>query len=115
MKKLIISLLALIIIAGCKKDNEEKNVIVVNYPKTKTVDTVDTYFGVDVKDPYRWLEDDMSDETAEWVQSQNQATYGYLDNIPFRNELKNRLSKIWNFEKVSAPFKEGNYTYYSKK
>lgn len=114
MKKLIISLLTLIIIVGCKKDNEEKNAIVVNYPKTKTVDTVDTYFGVDVKDPYRWLEDDMSDETAEWVKSQNQATYGYLDNIPFRNELKNRLSEIWNFEKVSAPFKEGNYTYYSK-
>ncbi|WP_282134956.1 prolyl oligopeptidase family serine peptidase [Seonamhaeicola maritimus] len=86
----------------------------MNYPKTKTVDTVDTYFGVDVKDPYRWLEDDMSDETAEWVKNQNETTFGYLDDIPFRKELKERLSSLWNYEKVGAPFKEGKHTYYNK-
>ncbi|WP_406685250.1 prolyl oligopeptidase family serine peptidase [Seonamhaeicola sp. MEBiC1930] len=86
----------------------------MKYPKTKTVDTVDTYFGVEVKDPYRWLEDDMSDETAEWIKTQNQTTYGYLDNIPFREELKERLSSLWNYEKVGTPFKEGKYTYFFK-
>lgn len=114
MNKLIISLIALLIIIGCKKDNVEKNVIVVNYPKTKTVDSVDTYFNVEVKDPYRWLEDDKSKETEAWVESQNKNTYGYLDNIPFREELKERLSDLWNYEKVGAPFIEGEYTYFSK-
>ena len=114
MKKVIISLLALIIIVGCKKDNEEKNIVVVNYPKTKTVDTIDSYFGTKVKDPYRWLEDDRSEETEAWVKSQNKSTYEYLDHIPFRNELKERLSNLWNYEKVGAPFIEGDYTYYSK-
>ncbi|TXG37260.1 prolyl oligopeptidase family serine peptidase [Seonamhaeicola maritimus] len=114
MQKAIIIVLCLSLFMACKNETSEKNVIVVNYPETKTVDTIDTYFGVDVKDPYRWLEDDMSDETAEWVKSQNQATYGYLDNIPFREELKERLSSLWNYEKLGAPFKEGKHTYYSK-
>ena len=86
----------------------------MNYPKTKTVDTVDTYFDVEVKDPYRWLEDDRSEETEAWVKSQNKSAYGYLDNIPFRKELKERLSDLWNYEKVGAPFIEGEYTYFSK-
>lgn len=105
---------ALIIIVACKKVNEEKNVVVVNYPKTKTVDSVDTYFDVEVKDPYRWLEDDRSEETENWVKSQNKATFNYLDQIPFRNELKERLSSLWNYEKTGAPFKEGDYTYFFK-
>ncbi len=86
----------------------------MNYPKTKTVDTVDTYFDTEVKDPYRWLEDDRSKDTEAWVEAQNKATFGYLDNIPYREELKTRLSKLWNHEKVSAPFKEGDYTYFYK-
>lgn len=86
----------------------------MNYPQTKTVDTTDTFFGVEVKDPYRWLEDDKSDETRAWVKDQNQTTYSYLDKIPFKEELKERLSEIWNYEKFSAPFKEGKYTYYYK-
>lgn len=114
MKKLIVSLSAFLILVGCKKDNEEKNIIAVNYPETKTVDTVDTYFGVEVKDPYRWLEDDRSSETEAWVKAQNKSTYAYLDNIPFRDELKDRLSTLWNYEKVGAPFIEGEYTYFSK-
>jgi prolyl oligopeptidase len=86
----------------------------LNYPETQTVDTIDTYFGVDVKDPYRWLEDDRSKETESWVKAQNKTTTSYLDNIPFRNELKERLSTLWNYEKIGAPFIEGNYTYFSK-
>lgn len=86
----------------------------LNYPETQTVDTIDTYFGVDVKDPYRWLEDDRSKETESWVKAQNKTTASYLENIPFRNELKERLSTLWNYEKIGAPFIEGNYTYFSK-
>jgi len=93
---------------------QEKKFIVLNYPNTKTVDTADTYFGVEVKDPYRWLEDDRSEETASWVKAQNKSTFSYLDNIPFREELKERLSEIWNYEKVGAPFIEGDYTYFFK-
>ena len=108
MKKLIISLLSLIVLIACKKN------ITVNYPETKTVDSMSTYFGVEVKDPYRWLEDDRSKETVAWVETQNKSTYSYLDNIPFRKELKERLSNLWNYEKLSAPFVEGDYTYFYK-
>ena len=86
----------------------------VTYPETKKVDTVDVYFGTAIKDPYRWLEDDRSEETGAWVKAQNEVTFGYLNAIPFKNELKNRLEQLWNFEKVGSPFKEGNYTYFYK-
>lgn len=113
MKKLMLTALIITVIMGCK-ETQDKNNIVVNYPKTKTVDTVDTYFGVEVKDPYRWLEDDRSEDTEAWVKTQNETTFGYLDNIPFREDLKERLSKLWNYEKVGAPFIEGDYTYFYK-
>jgi prolyl oligopeptidase len=86
----------------------------VNYPKTKTDHTVDIYFGHKVKDPYRWLEDDRSKETEAWVKSQNEFTSNYLKQIPYINELKKRLTSIWNYEKIGAPFIEGAYTYFSK-
>ncbi|GAA4968249.1 prolyl oligopeptidase family serine peptidase [Algibacter aquimarinus] len=114
MKKLTICLLVVLVISSCKKNTTDKNEIIVNYPKTKTVDTVDNYFGVDVKDPYRWLEDDRSKDTEAWVEAQNKTTFGYLDKIPFKNDLKERLSEIWNYEKIGAPFTEGDYTYFSK-
>lgn len=86
----------------------------LDYIKTKKADSVDIYFGAEVKDPYRWLEDDRSEETAAWVQAQNEVTYSFLDRIPYRNQLKQRLEKLWNYEKLSAPFKEGTYTYFYK-
>ncbi|QTY26369.1 prolyl oligopeptidase family protein [Flavobacterium sp. CS20] len=86
----------------------------MTYPKTKTVDTVDTYFGTEVKDPYRWLEDDRSSETEAWVKAQNKVTQAYLDKIPYRDQLIKRLTEIWNYEKIGAPFFEGNYVYFSK-
>ncbi|MFT5735927.1 MAG: prolyl oligopeptidase [Maribacter sp.] len=86
----------------------------MNYPTTAKVDTIDTYFGTDIPDPYRWLEDDRSPETEAWVSKQNKTTFDYLENIPFRNDLKNRLEKLWNYEKLGSPFKEGDYTYFSK-
>ncbi|MBF5027503.1 S9 family peptidase [Planobacterium sp. GCR5] len=84
------------------------------YPQTKKVSQSDTYFGTSVEDPYRWLEDDMAQDTKEWVKSQVAFTENYLENIPFRATLNNQLKEIWNYERVGAPFKEGNYTYYSK-
>lgn len=90
--------------------NTKKN----EYPATKKVDTVDTYFGTQVPDPYRWLEDDRAADTKAWVQAENKVTRDYLSQIPFRDSLKKRLEKLWNYEKYSAPFKEGNYTYFYK-
>ncbi len=86
----------------------------IQYPKTKKVAVSDSYFGTKVEDPYRWLEDDRSDETAQWVKKQNKVTNAFLEKIPFRNQLKERLEKLWNYEKISAPFIEGDYTYYFK-
>ncbi|WP_452225371.1 prolyl oligopeptidase family serine peptidase [Lacinutrix chionoecetis] len=114
MKTLVLCLLTLSVIMSCKEEKSQQKEITINYPETATVDTVDNYFGVDVKDPYRWLEDDMSEATMGWVKEQNKTTYGYLENIPFRNELKDRLTKLWNYEKIGAPFKEGDYTYFYK-
>lgn len=86
----------------------------INYPETKKIDHVDTYFGEKINDPYRWLEDDRSAETEAWVKAQNVVTYGYLEQIPYRNQLKSRMEQLWNYEKISAPFKEGDFTYYYK-
>ena len=86
----------------------------VDYPKTKKGQVVDEYFGEKISDPYRWLEDDLSLETGEWVKEQNKVTFNYLSKIPYRNALKERLEKLWNYEKVSVPFREGKYTYFRK-
>jgi prolyl oligopeptidase len=86
----------------------------LTYPETKKTATVDTYFGTEVNDPYRWLEDDKSAETAAWVKEENKVTFDYLSKIPFRNKIKERMEKLWNYEKISAPFKEGGYTYFYK-
>ena len=115
MKKLMIPIITALVLVGCNNSNVSKNQTnTVTYPKTKKVDTVTNYFGTQVRDPYRWLEDDMSEETARWVEDQNKTTFGYLENIPFREELKQRLTTLWNYEKVGAPFKEGDYSYFYK-
>ncbi len=93
--------------------NEQKQTM-INYPISKKVDTVTNYFGTQVKDPYRWLEDDRSAETGVWVSAQNEITFNYLDQIPFRNKIKNRMEAIWNYERISAPSKEGKFFYFYK-
>ena len=98
---------------SCKTE-EKKTAITVTYPETKKVDSATTYFGTEIKDPYRWLEDDKSAETAAWVKAENKVTFGYLEQIPFRKALKDRMEKLWNYEKISAPFTEGDFTYYYK-
>lgn len=84
------------------------------YPKTAKETVTDVYFGTVVHDPYRWLEDDQSDETKAWAQAENEVTQHYLEQIPFREAICQKLEKLWNYEKYSAPFKEGKYTYFYK-
>ena len=86
----------------------------IKYPVTKKIDHKDVYFGTEINDVYRWLEDDRSKETENWVKAQNVVTYKYLDQIPFRKQIKERMEKLWNYEKISAPFVEGKYTYFYK-
>lgn len=89
--------------------------IPVTYPVTRQDTAVaDTYFDTRIKDPYRWLEDDQSAETKAWVQAQNAQTFGYLEQVPFRGKIKNRLEQIWNFEKYSTPFKKAGFYYFFK-
>ena len=82
-------------------------------PVTKTVDVSDDYFGTKIADPYRWLEYDTAADVAEWVKAQNKYTFGYLKQIPYRDRIKARLEKIWNYAKFGSPFKKGdNYFFY---
>jgi prolyl oligopeptidase len=86
----------------------------LNYPQTATGSVVDSYFEQSIADPYRWLEDDRSSETEAWVKAQNSVTFGYLEQIPYREQIKQKLAASWNYEKVTAPFKEGKYNYFYK-
>ena len=113
MRNLLIFLISTIIMmSSCtqKTLNQEK----LTYPETRKTDTVDVYFGEQVADPYRWLEDDNSDETAEWVVAQNAVTDSYLEKIPFRNQIKERLSKLWNFPRYGVPFHKGEHYFFTK-
>lgn len=110
MKKIVLFTLAVIMLL-----NVSCNISGVKYPETKKVDTVDTYFGVQVKDPYRWLENDTSAEVAEWVKAQNAVTNEYLSKIPFRAKVKDRLSEIWNYTSTGVPFKEGGKYFFFRK
>src|SRR6201997_4995493 len=82
------------------------------YPKTKTVEQVDDYHGVKVADPYRWLEDTDSAETHDWVEAENKLTFGYLDQIPYRGAIRDRLLKLWNYERFTVPEQQGRRYFY---
>lgn len=113
MRKIMFpALLALTLVACNEKSNDVGNKL--DYPETKKGDVIDTYFSSEVADPYRWLEDDFSDETKAWVEEQNAFTFDYLDQIPYRKKIEERLKELWNYEKVSAPFIRGDYTYFYK-
>jgi len=107
MNRLIIFSL-LTIILSCQNTNNLK------YPTTEKRVVIDSYFGTDIQDPYRWLEDDLSEETMDWVNNQNKTTFNYLNSIPYKRNIKKRLEQIWNYEKRTSPFNEGDYTYYYK-
>ncbi|MBL7848735.1 MAG: S9 family peptidase [Cyclobacteriaceae bacterium] len=111
MNKLSIALALVLIVGSCSPKKENA---VGPYPVTAKVDTVDNYFGVQVKDPYRWLENDTTKATAAWVTSQNEVTFNYLKSIPFRDAIRRRLDELQNYERLGAPHREGEYYYYWK-
>ena len=106
MKQTLLIFSTLALAFSCMQEKKTGSSIELNYPKTKKVQQTDNYFGVQVSDPYRWLEDDHSEETKAWVNEENKLTYSYLDKIPFREQLKKRLTQLWNYEKLSAPVKK---------
>lgn len=108
-------------LAACNNGNQQINMIasadsisVLSYPETAKGNVSDTYFGTKVDDPYSWLEDDLSAETKAWVDAENKVTQHYLKQIPYRKAIQDKLTDLWNYEKFSAPFKEGKYTYFYK-
>lgn len=108
MKKTIPLLLLMILNAACSKDGK------INYPITQKEDVTDTYYGTEVADPYRWLENDTSAATEAWVKVQNAVTFDYLDKIPFRNQLKEHLTELMNYPKYGSPFKKNGVYYFYK-
>jgi len=113
MKSTILPIALALMLIGCDQE-QKKEKMTLTYPETRQDETVDTYFGEEVADPYRWLEDDMSEETGEWVRAQNEVTFDYLDQIPYRKDLEERLKELWNYEKLGSPFVRGEYTYFYK-
>lgn len=103
--------LAMIFLFSCRQHPEQQR---FEYPLTEKIDHFDEYFGTFISDPYCWLEDDKSSETAEWVKAQNEVTFGYLEKIPFRNKIQERLTQIWDYPKETAPYSKGGWYYYSK-
>lgn len=101
------AIVTIIMISACNKKPAR-----LDYPPTAKVDTVDIYFGTEVPDPYRWLEDDNSEATKEWVNSQNALTKAYLEQIPFRDAIKERLTKVWDYATQSVPKQKGNKLFY---
>jgi len=117
------TIIFLLLLVGCNESNvqQKNNVnnlkfdkIPVDYPIVKKDNVVENYHGTKISDPYRWLEDDHSEETGDWVKAQNQVTFSYLDQIPYRDAIKTRLEELWNYERFSTPFKEGDKFYFFK-
>ncbi len=102
------------IMISCKPASEPATSEKLTYPKTAKSDQVDDYFGVKVSDPYRWLENDTAEDVKKWVTEENKVTFGYLEKIPFRNKIKERLTDIFNYPKYSNPFRAGEYYFFSK-
>ena len=108
MKQLTIALCIMAAFSSCGSKTAP-----ITYPESKKVQVVDTYFGTEVADPYRWLENDTTQEVAHWVAAQNEVTQAYLAQIPFRNQVKTRLTELANYEKIGTPFKKhGKYYYF---
>ncbi len=111
MKPLFPITIALLVFAACKPTPEPS----MTYPETrKDTSVVDDYFGVKVADPYRWLEDDNSEETADWVKRQNAVTFAYLETLPNRAKIRSRLEKLYDYERYGTPFKKGGKFFFFK-
>ncbi|WP_293785471.1 prolyl oligopeptidase family serine peptidase [uncultured Pedobacter sp.] len=113
-KQILLSLFALSLFA-CNQDKKPaEKITLMKYPETKKDSTKDNYFGTTIADPYRWLENDTSAETKAWVTAENKVTQNYLEQIPYRADIKKRLTELWNYPKESAPFKVGEYYFFTK-
>jgi prolyl oligopeptidase len=113
--RVLLATLISILLAGCSRDTPEANMQEINYPETAAVDHVDTYHGVEVADPYRWLEDDVRESSAveNWVSAQNDVTFAYLATIPERELIRKRMTELWDYERFGLPRKEGGRYFYS--
>jgi len=111
LKPLGISLAVTVFVTGCATQSSS---VKLHYPVTARTNVVETYHGTEVADPYRWLEDDNSPETKAWVEAQNKVTFAYLHQLPGREAISARLTKLWNFERFGVPFKEGGRYFYSR-
>src|SRR5258706_11970371 len=105
-------ILGLVVLLSCNPKPKVEQTF--QYPVSQKVDSVDDYFGIKVSDPYRWMENDTAKATADWVKSENEITFGFLKRIPYRDSIKKRLEVLFNYERLTAPFKEGDYYYYYK-
>jgi len=103
--------IAFCLITGCFSVQLTAQIV---YPVTKKGTVTDNYHGTNLADPYRWLEDDNSEETKAWVTAENKVTFDYLNKIPFRDKVKARLSEMWNYPRIGSPSKEGDWYYFSK-
>ena len=99
-------------LGSCRE--KKTRIAMLPYPETRMDDVVDDYHGTQVADPYRWLEDDNSAETAAWVRAQNEVTFNYLEQIPYREQMKQRLEELWNFPREGAPVRHGDWYYFSR-
>ena len=111
----IFLLTAAVVLSACSRPEPEVEAPEIDYPQTASVDHVDVYHGVEVRDPYRWLEDDVreSDAVKSWVDEQNDVTFAYLDTISERDAIRTRLTELWDYERYGLPVKEGGRYYYS--
>jgi prolyl oligopeptidase len=113
-KKLLvlIILLSFVFLPACQQQKEIQPAPV--YPVTQKGDQVDDYFGTKVADPFRWMEDDTAEEVKKWVEAQNKVTFGYLENIPFREKIRQRVTEVYNYPRYSSPFRAGEYYFFYK-
>jgi len=117
MRKKILALIILTIVIflpACQQQTKEEIQAQLTYPVTKKADQVDDYFGTKVEDPYRWLEDDNAEEVKKWVEDQNKVTFSYLEEIPFREKIRQRITEIYNYPRYSSPFRAGEYYFFYK-
>ncbi len=118
MKKIFVATLSAIVAFGCGEAEENQAIVeekmAFEYPTTEKVEHTDDYFGQEVSDPYRWLENDTSAETGAWVKAQNEVTFNYLASIPYREKIEARYTELFNYPKLSSPFKAGEYYFFYK-
>ncbi|MGB9005902.1 MAG: S9 family peptidase, partial [Candidatus Aminicenantales bacterium] len=111
MNRKLLAVVGTIVLLFCLSCQKQESLV---YPVTQKGTQVDDYFGTKVADPYRWLEDDQAPEVKKWVEAENKVTFSYLEKIPFREKILQRVKAIFNYPRYSAPTKAGDYYFFSK-